>query len=267
MGLRFSANLSLLWSDLPLEQRLMRAADAGFEAVELWWPGEADARRLPEWTREAGVQLVLLNFDAGDMPGGDRGLVSDPARVSQFRDNVPIALDIAAACGCRQLNALLGLRLPDHGADQQLEWAQDTVRWAADRAAGQGATIVIEAVNVYDNGPYLITTTSAAAAFLEGLERPNVKLLYDVFHMQRMEGNIASTLDRYRDLIGHVQIADVPARHEPGTGEINYDFVFDCLIRNAYAGYVGLEYRPSTGRPEDSFAWMKRLAQTAEGEQ
>jgi hydroxypyruvate isomerase len=265
MNLPFSANVSLLWSYLPLEQRLLRAAEAGFEAVELWWPGERDAKRLPELTRRAGVQLVLLNFDAGDMPAGDRGLVSDPERFEQFRRNVPLALEIAEACGCRQLNALLGLRLEPYSVEQQLQWARENVAWAAEQAAPRGATILIEAVNVYDNGPYLITSTAASASFVQSVGQPNVRLLYDAFHMQRMEGNIVSTLERYWDLIAHVQIADAPDRHEPGTGEINYDFVLERLVHKEYEGHVGLEYRPSTGRPEESFAWMEGLALTARG--
>jgi hydroxypyruvate isomerase len=257
--LKFSANLSMLWSSLPLEERLLRAADAGFQAVELWWPGAADAERLPDLTRSAGVQLIALNFDAGDMASGDRGLASDPSRAEQFRRNVPLALEIAGACGCRMLNALLGLRLERHALDEQLGWARESVSWAADQAAAQDATILIEAINVYDNGPYLITDTAGAAAFVHSVGRPNVRLLYDVFHMQRMEGNIVTTLDRHWEEIAHIQVADVPARGEPGTGEINYLFVLDHLAARGYPGHIGLEYRPSTGRPELSFGWMRQL--------
>ena len=256
-SLKFAANVSLLWSEAPLPERLIRAAGAGFEAVELWWPGPDDAERLPELTRSAGVRLVSLNFDAGDMAAGDRGLVGVPARLEEFRRNVPLALEIADACGCKQLNALLGLRLAQHSLEEQLQWARENIAWAADQAAAQGATILIEAVNTFDNGPYLITNTAASAEFVQSIARPNVRLLYDVFHMQRMEGNITTTLDRYWDLIAHIQVADAPARNEPGTGEINYPFVFEHLARRGFGGYVGIEYRPSTGRPEDSFGWLR----------
>lgn len=257
--MKFAANLSLLWSDAPLPERLAKARVAGFDAVELWWPGLDDAEHLPELTRSADVRLVALNFDAGDMAAGDRGLVSSPTRFEEFRRNVPLALEIAEACGCKQLNALLGLRLAQHSLEEQLQWARENVAWAADQAAAQGATILIEAVNTFDNGPYLITNTAASAEFVQSIGRPNVRLLYDVFHMQRMEGNITTTLDRYWELIAHIQVADVPARNEPGTGEINYPFVFEHLARRGFGGYIGLEYRASTGRPEDSFGWLRQL--------
>jgi hydroxypyruvate isomerase len=260
MGLNFCANVSLLWSELPLGERLRRAAEAGFEAVEMWWPGLEEARRLPELTRSAGVRLVALNFDAGDMSAGDRGLLSDPEQVPRFYDNVPRALEIAAACDCGQLNALLGLRDERHGREEQLQRARESVAWAAEQAAPQGATVLVEAVNVFDNGPYLVTTTADAAMFVQAIAAPNVRLLYDVFHMQRMEGNIVATLDRYWDLIGHIQVADSPDRGEPGTGEINYPFVLEFLARRGYGGYIGLEYRPTTERPEQSLGWMQDLS-------
>jgi hydroxypyruvate isomerase len=264
---KFSANLSMLWASLPLEERIRRAADAGFEAVELWWPGTADAERLPELTRSAGVRLISLNFDAGDMAAGDRGLMGDPARAEEFRGGVPAALAVAAACDCRQLNALAGRRLERYPLDEQLRCAAENARFAADAAAAQGATILIEAINVYDNGPCLITDTSSASAFIRRVGAPNVRLLYDVFHMQRMEGNLITTIDRHWDEIAHIQIADAPGRGEPGTGEINYPFVLRHLEQRGYTGYVGLEYRPTTERPEDSFAWMQkaRLIGSADG--
>jgi hydroxypyruvate isomerase len=254
--LRLAANLSLLWADRPLAERVQRAAAAGFGAVELWWPGHADAERLPELTRAAGVQLAALNFDAGDMPAGDRGLVSDPDRSAQFRANVPVALEVAAASGCRRLNALLGLRVDHLGLESQLQHARESVAWAATQAAADGAWILIEAVNTYDNGPYLISRTADAAAFVRSVGEPNVRLLYDVFHMQRMEGNLAQTISANIDLIGHVQVADSPGRGEPGTGEINFPFVLEHLARSGYDGYVGCEYRPTTARPEDSLGWI-----------
>ncbi|MGO9503296.1 MAG: hydroxypyruvate isomerase family protein [Streptosporangiaceae bacterium] len=251
----FAPNLSMLWADLPLPERFERAARAGFGAVELWWPG-ADAELLPGLTSRWGLRLALLNFDGGDLAVGDRGLAADPRRREQLRAHVPAALKIAQTCGCRRLNLLIGLRQERYSLTGQLECARDNVTWAADRAAQAGCEVMIEAINTIDNGPYLLTTTAAAAAFAREVDRPNVRLQYDVYNMQRMEGDITSTLDRYWDLISHIQIADAPGRNEPGTGEINYRHVLDHLARKGYQGAVGLEYRPRTGRPEDSFGWL-----------
>jgi hydroxypyruvate isomerase len=254
--LQFAANLSLLWADQPLPERFARAAAAGFRAVELWWPGADDAARLPALTQRWGLDLALLNFDAGDMAAGDRGLAADPARAGQLRANVPLALRIAADCGGRRLNLLVGVRDTRYPLVQQLGLARDTVAWAADLAAAQGAEVMIEALNTMENGPCLLTTTEAAAGFIAGTGRANVRLQYDAYHMQRMEGDLTAIVDAYWDLIGHIQIADVPGRGEPGTGEINYRFFLGHLGARGYRGHVGLEYRPATGRPEDSFGWL-----------
>ncbi len=256
MTLRFAPNLSLLWADRPLPERFARAAAAGFGAVELWWPGDEDAALLPGLAERCGLRLALLNFDAGDMPAGDRGLAADPDRGGQLRANVPLALSIAADCGCSRLNLLVGLRARRYPLDQQLALAHRNVAWAADQAAAAGCQVMIEAVNSMENGPYLLTSTAAAAGFIGHVGRPNVRLQYDAYHMQRMEGDLTVTLDSYWDLIGHIQIADVPGRGEPGSGEINYRFLLDYLDQRGYQGYVGLEYRPSGGSPEASFGWL-----------
>jgi hydroxypyruvate isomerase len=257
MTLQFEPNLSILWPDLPLPDRFEAAARAGFGAVELWWPGAGDAALLPRLTARWRLELALLNFDAGDMAAGDRGLAADPERAGQLRANVPDALRIAAECGCRRLNLLVGLRQQHYPRGRQLRCARDTVAWAADQAAAMGCEVLIEALNSMDNGPCLLTTTPAAADFIHQVGRDNVRLQYDVYHMQRMEGDLTATLDRYWELISHIQVADVPGRGEPGTGEINYRFVLDHLDRKGYDGYVGLEYRPSAGRAEDSFGWLR----------
>jgi len=252
----FAANLSILWPELPLADRFERAARAGFGAVELWWPGTAAARSLPGLAARWELRLALLNFDAGDMAAGQRGLAADPGRRDQLRASVPDALAIARECGCPRLNLLLGLRQDRYSLGQQLACAADNVAWAADLAAEAGCEVMIEAINPMDNGPVLLATTTAAAGFAARVARPNVRLQYDVYHAQRMQGDIVATLDAYWPLIGHIQIADVPGRHEPGTGEINYPFVLDHIGGRGYQGAVGLEYHPSSGRAEDSFGWL-----------
>jgi hydroxypyruvate isomerase len=247
----------MLWPELPLADRFERAAEAGFGAVELWWPGAQEARALPGLIARWGLRLVLLNFDGGDFAAGERGLAADPGRRERLRANVPAALRIAAECGCPRLNLLIGLRQDRYRLEEQLACARDNVAWAADQAAQAGCEVMIEAINPMDNGPYLLTTTAAAAGFIKQVARPNVRLQYDAYHMQRTEGDLVTTLDAFWPLISHIQIADVPGRHEPGTGEINYPFVLDHLESQGYQGAVALEYHPSTARTEDSLTWLR----------
>jgi hydroxypyruvate isomerase len=257
--MRFSANLTFLFKDAPFAHRFARARDAGFEGVEFMWPGGDEVPAVERGVAENGLQVALFNFDAGDIAAGDRGLLSDPARQQRFRDNVPVALELAGQVGCPRLNALVGVRLPGLELEAQLDLARHNVAWAAEQAQAQGATIMIEAVNTYENGPYLLDTTAKTVNFLESIGADNVELQYDVYHMQRMEGNLADTISRVLPRIGHVQVADPPHRTEPGTGEINYGYILDLLERSAYAGWVGLEYNPSTPTTEESLGWIKEL--------
>jgi hydroxypyruvate isomerase len=253
---KFCANVSILFKEAPFLDRFERAAAAGFAAVEFWWPtGEALAD-VEAAIRGAGLQVALFNFDAGEMAAGDRGLLSDPDRAQQFRENVPVALELARRIGCRRLNALVGLERSPGERAAQLDRAAENVRFAADQAAPFGVDITIEAINTFENGPYLVPTTRAAAAFIDRVERPNVRLQYDAYHMQRMEGNLVATIAEHADRIAHIQIADSPGRGEPGTGEINYPFVLDAIEALGYDGWIGLEYNPTTPTTEDSLRWL-----------
>jgi hydroxypyruvate isomerase len=256
--MRFSANVSILFKEVPFRERFERAARAGFAAVEFWWPAGEPLDAVATAVADAGVEVALFNFDAGDMPAGDRGLLSDPEpeRRRRFRDNVPVALALAERLGCRRLNALVGLERSPAQRAEQLDLAAESIAWAADRAAPQGAEIMIEAVNTFENGPYLLSTTRAAAAFIARVGRPNVRLQYDTYHMQRMEGNLVATLTEHAPLIGHIQVADSPGRGEPGTGEINYPFVLRAIERLGYDGWIGLEYNPTTPTTEESLGWL-----------
>ena len=202
--------------------------------------------------------MLAMRFSA-NVAAGDRGLLSDPAHQTRFRENVPVALELAGRIGCRRLNALVGVRRPDLELEAQLELARENVAWAAEQARAQGASIMIEAVNSYENGPYLLDTTAKAMGFLDSVGAGNVQLQYDVYHLQRMEGNLADTISRLLPQIGHVQVADPPARSEPGTGEINYRFILGLLEHSGYGGWVGLEYNASTATTEESLGWIGEL--------
>jgi hydroxypyruvate isomerase len=254
--MRFAANVSILFKEAPFLERFGRAAAAGLTAVEFWWPPEP-VDEVEAAIREAGLEVALFNFFAGDMPAGDRGLPSDPERQGEFRDNVPVALELAEKLGCRRLNALVGLDKGDR--DGQLSLAADNIAWAADQAAQIGADVLIEAVNTFENGPYLIPTTRDALAFIDRIGRPNVRLQYDAYHMQRMEGNLVATITEHIDRIAHIQVADSPGRGEPGTGEINYPFVFSAIESLGYEGWIGLEYNPTT-TTEESLSWLKEAS-------
>ncbi len=254
--MRFCPNLSMLFKEVDFVERFGRAKEAGFSGVEFWWPSGEDLDQVESAIKDAGLEVALFNFDAGDMPSGDRGLVSDPDRKQEFRDNVPVALELARSVGCKRLNALMGLELDDVGIEEQLELAADNLGWAADQAAEHGIEVMIEAVNTFENGPYLLSSTNAARNFVERVGRANVKLQYDAYHMQRMEGNIVATLRGRIDGITHIQVADSPDRGEPGSGELNYRFIFAALGELPYEGWVGLEYKPTTENTEESLAWL-----------
>ena len=256
--MRFGANVSMLFKEVPLLERFGRAAEAGFSAVEFWWPSGEDLGEVERAVRDASVEVALFNFDAGDMPAGDRGLVSDPEREQRFRENVPVALELARALGCRRMNVLVGHEIEGLGREEQLGLARENVRFAAGRAEDAGVTVMVEAVNTFENGPYLLYSTGQAVEFVRSVGRENVKIQHDFYHMQRMEGNLVANLREHVGSIGHVQIADSPGRGEPGTGEIHHPYVLGALEDLGYDGFVGLEYNPTTQTTEESLEWLPR---------
>jgi hydroxypyruvate isomerase len=254
--MRVDANLSIMFRESPFPERFARARAAGFTVVEFWWPSGEDLAAVQEAIADAGVSVVLFNFDAGEMPAGDRGLLSDPERAERFRDNVPVALALADRLGVKMLNALVGVELEGVGRERQLELARENVAWAADQAAASGATVLIEALNTFENGPYLLSSTRQAADFIASVGRPNVLLQYDVYHMQRMEGNLVATIREHIGEIAHIQVADSPGRGEPGTGEINFAYVLAAIEALGYGGFVGLEYLPAGESTETGLGWV-----------
>jgi hydroxypyruvate isomerase len=254
--MKFCVNTSILFKEAPFLERFGRAREAGFSAVEFWWPSGEDLEEVEEAVKGAALEVALFNFDAGDMAGGERGLISDPGRQEQFRENVPLALELAQRVGCSRLNALVGQQIAAMNREEQLDLARENLAWAAARAAEYGIEVLVEALNTFENGPYLLYSTGEAAKFVESVGTANLKLQYDVYHMQRMEGNLTVNLREHIGQIGHVQVADSPGRGEPGTGEIHYPYVLGVIEELGYEGYVGLEYNPTTERTEQSFGWI-----------
>lgn len=253
---RFAANLSMLFTEHPFLERFDRAAAAGFRAVEFLFPYDEDVPAIRAALRRNGLEQVLFNHPAGNFSVGDRGLANDPDRIQEFRDGVERALEIAAALGCTRLNCLSGIRRGDLPFETQLATLADNLAFAAERAEGAGVRQLVEPLNRYDAPGFMLGTTDDVVAMLDRIGHPNLFLQFDVYHCQRVEGNIVETFRRHQARIAHVQIADSPARNQPGTGEINVPFVFGALDDAGYDGWVGLEYRPRDGT-ETSLSWLR----------
>lgn len=262
---RYEVNLSILFTELDLLDRPAAAAAAGFDAVEYWWPfdvavpGDRDVERFVRAITDAGVQLVGLNFFAGDMPGGDVGLVSWPRRSREFTDNIDVAVGIADRLDCRAFNALYGNRVDDASDAEQDELAVSNLTTAADAAARIGATVLVEPVSGKPRYPLL--TAADALAVIDKVGRPNVLLLADLYHLHVNGDDVDAVIAEHTPRIGHVQIADAPGRNEPGTGTLDIEGYLGKLAANGYSGYVGLEYKPSGGSA-DSFGWLPRAGRT-----
>jgi hydroxypyruvate isomerase len=263
--LHFDVNLTILFKEYPFIERFGRAVAAGFGAVEFIVPFAYDAAQVVTAARDAGVQVVLFNFADGNLTVGERGYASHPDRQAQWREELKQALELAQQLGARQINSLAGCALSGLPREVQLACLVDNLRWAVSHLEQAGCPLMLEALNDFDNPGYLLTRSAHVLAVLDQVASPWVRFQYDVYHMQRMEGNLVETIRRNLPRIGHVQIADCPGRHEPGSGEINYRFVLGTLEAAGYDGYVGLEYL-ACGRTEDSFGWLppdKRQEATA----
>ncbi len=203
---------------------------------------------------------VLFNLPPGDWDAGERGIACLPDRVAEFRAGVDQALDYAQALGCRQVNCLAGLRPATVTEDEAWQTLVANVGYAADKLAGQGITLCLEAINSRVDMPgFALDTSGKVLALIEQVDADNVRLQYDVYHMQIMEGDLVRSMECLLPWIGHIQFADNPGRHEPGTGEINFSNVFGAIDRMGYDGWVSAEYRPS-GKTADSLSWLPRGA-------
>jgi len=256
---RFAANLSLLFNELGFLDRFAAARAAGFDAVEFLFPYAFETEQIAGRLARYNQELVLFNLPAGDWAAGERGLACDPRRIGEFQDSVELALEHATELGVKRLHCLAGKLHPAVAPERAHATFVDNLRFAAAKMAPYGIDILIEPINDRDIPGYFLTRSSQAAEVIRDAGVDNLFLQYDIYHMQRMEGDLAHTLRERLPLIRHIQLADVPGRHEPGTGEINFPYLFRVLDEIGYDGWVGCEYIPS-GDTVAGLAWRNKLA-------
>jgi len=241
---KFAANLSTLFNDLPFIERFGAARAAGFDAVEFQFPYAFDPDEIVTRLDRFKLELVMHNMPAGDWVNGERGMACDPRRIGEFQDGVGLALDYAEELDVRLLHCLAGKIHAAVTPERAHATYVSNLRFAAAQCRERGVDLLIEPINTFDVPGYFLTGTRQAAAIIAEVAAPNVFLQYDVYHMQRMEGELANTLRANLPLIRHIQVADVPGRHEPGTGEIHFPFLFKLLDDIGYQHWVGCEYTP-----------------------
>ncbi len=254
---RFAANISTMFTDRPFTERIAAAAAAGFRALECQFPYEAAAEELKARLDASGVELVLLNTPPGDFAAGERGLAGLPGREADFEQALGRALAYAETLRCPQIHVMAGIQPAGTSKEACLGVYKANLRLAAEAALRAGRTVLIEPINSRDIPGYLLNTPAEGAAVIEELGVPGLKLQFDFYHAQIMTGDLARSFERHQGITGHVQIAGVPERHEPDTGEVNYPYLFDLLDRLGYAGWVGCEYFPA-GATEAGLGWAVR---------
>lgn len=242
-GMGVAANIAMLFDEVPFLDRFAAAANAGFTAVEMWWPDGIDPGVVRRTAHDAGVQIIRLALATG--PRG--GLVCQPDLVAAFRYAANAALDLATDVGCRMLNAHAGVRSRTHSLEHQLDCGRRNLEWLADRAADRGITVLVEPNSRTEKPGYLIGTVTEAQSLIDAVRRPNVALLFDAYHVHVAGDDVGATFAAHLPSIQHVQIADAPGRHEPGTGRVGYPALLHHFWELGYRGMIGLEYRPLAG--------------------
>jgi len=258
---RFSANLTFLFNEYPFLDRFRTAREAGFRYVEYMSPYDYDPLTLKRLLEQTGLEQVLFNLPAGDWAAGDRGIANDPRRVNEFHQGVERALGYARVLHIKRINCLVGKRLDAVPHAEQWRTVVTNLRDAAKRLAEDDRWLLVEPLNSYDIPGFFLTTSRDTLRLFDEAGAANLTLQYDVYHMQRMEGHLTETIRKNLRRIGHIQIADNPGRHQPGTGEINYSFLLTELDRMGYDGFVGLEYVPEPDTLS-SLGWLKAFGVT-----
>ena len=256
---KFAANLSMLFTEVPFLDRFERAAQAGFDAVEFLFPYAWPVEEIRSRLQANKLQLVLHNLPAGDWDAGERGIACHPQRVAEFREGVARGISHARALGVGQLNCLAGKAPPGVPEAMLRQTFVANLAFAAQALGQAGIKLLVEPINSFDIPGFYLTRTDQAIALLDEVGSGNAYVQYDIYHAQRMEGELAATMQKHLPRIAHIQLADNPGRNEPGSGEINYPFLFRHLDRIGYRGWIGCEYRPA-GTTEAGLGWRQQLA-------
>ncbi len=253
---KLAANLSLMFTEVDFLDRFAAAAQAGFKGVEYLFPYDYDKNVLKQKLAEHKLTQVLHNLPAGNWSGGERGIGCHRDRVAEFKAGVDQAIEYATTLGCTQVNCLAGIRPSHHDPSDVRETFIKNLQFAAPRLKAAGVKLLIEAINTRDIPGFFLTNTAQAIDIIKAVGSDNLFVQYDIYHMQIMEGDLAPTIEKHLRLIPHMQLADTPGRHEPGTGEINYTFLLDFIDKTGYAGWVGCEYKPA-GTTGDGLGWAQ----------
>jgi hydroxypyruvate isomerase len=251
---KFAANLTMMFTELPFLERFAAAANAGFSAIEFLFPYDYEKQQIADLLHAHNLQLVLHNLPAGNWAAGERGIAAHPARIGEFRAGVARAIDYATALKVPQLNCLAGIVNGDPAEARKT--LVENLRFAAAQLHSAGLRLVLEPVNTRDIPGFFVSRTDQALAIIDDVGSDNLNLQYDIYHAQVMEGNLAETIERNLARIGHLQLADNPGRHEPGTGEINYDYLFRHIDSVGYTGWIGCEYKPAAATAS-GLSWLK----------
>ena len=254
--MKIAANLTMMFNQHDFMDRFDAAANAGFKGVEYLFPYDYPADAIVEALETNGLKQVLFDFPAGDWANGDRGIAVQPDRVGEFQDGVGLAVEYAKTLGCKRLTCLAGI--PDEGQDAEIsdQTMIENLRFAADAAKDVGAIVLVEPLNTRDVPGTFVSKSAHGSRLVNQANRENVRLQFDVYHTQIMEGDLATSFTELLPIIGHVQIADNPGRHEPGSGEINYPFVLNHIANSGYDGWIGAEYMPASDTVA-GLSWIK----------
>ncbi len=253
---KFSANLSMLFTEVGFADRFERAAKAGFKGVECQFPYELPKEDIAARLDKYGQKIVLFNVPAGNWAAGERGIACLPGREGEFQEGVGKAIEYAKALKCPRINCLAGLTPKGAPADKVHQTLVSNLKFAADAMQKAGIATLVESLNSHDVAGFYLTGTAATLQLIDEVNHPNLFYQYDIYHMQVMEGNLAKTIQQNVKRIGHIQLADNPGRHEPGTGEINFTNLFKFIDESGYTGWIGCEYKPA-GLTEDGLGWVK----------
>ena len=253
---KLAANLTMMFNEVDFLDRFAAAARSGFRGVEYLFPYDYDKDLLRQKLTEHGLTQVLHNLPAGNWAGGERGIGCHADRVAEFKAGVDKAIDYATTLNCRQVNCLAGIRQPDRDPIEARETFIRNLQYAAPRLKAAGIKLLVEAINTRDIPGFFLTNTAQALDIIKAVGSDNLFVQYDIYHMQIMEGDLAPTIDKNLKMIPHMQLADTPGRHEPGTGEINFDFLLAHIDKAGYQGWIGCEYKPA-GLTQDGLGWAK----------